>query len=371
MKTVADYRYARHCFCSLFNKAALTATYRLPGYADCSTDVMYFGPVDRGRPAAEKIVVVISGTHGLEGPIGSLVQCKLAKMLPLVNSKVGVVLVHALNPWGYLHSRRTDADNIDVNRAAGDNFVTRTAYDQVREIVEPETWNETREAELREQFRDPAEARFLQGAIMGGQYDHAKGLFYGGQRNQCWSVQTLHRIAADFLNQASRIVVIDIHTGLGEYAKGDIYSPAYDKNSDLGVLTGEFFGKAVQFPLASATSGSSSTPVSGDILSALIRFLPNISGKIERVGGGVVPEQRVIPIAVELGTTMTVPELTTVMIAENFIFHHPGVLPKEYCAQIQTRLKHGFFPETDLFWIGAAWNRCRTVFESAVVGLGK
>src|SRR5207245_11406208 len=56
----------------------------------------------------------------------------------------------------------------------------------------------------------------LKQAVVGGQYEYQKGLFFGGKRLQQGPEKyktflTLH------LASAERIIAIDVHTGLGKY----------------------------------------------------------------------------------------------------------------------------------------------------------
>jgi len=70
-------------------------------------------------------VVIISGVHGVEGFIGACVQIEAMKRLRrhALSDGVGIVMIHAVNPWGFAHLRRVNEDNIDLNR----NFEDRTA----------------------------------------------------------------------------------------------------------------------------------------------------------------------------------------------------------------------------------------------------
>src|SRR5690349_18349888 len=76
-------------------------------------DVVRVGPQD-----ARQILLVISATHGVEGFAGSAIQLAAlhtARTRPLPRD-TGLILIHALNPYGFAWCRRVDAQNIDVNR---------------------------------------------------------------------------------------------------------------------------------------------------------------------------------------------------------------------------------------------------------------
>lgn len=339
--------------------ADLMQRYTLPG-TELTTDMFYFGKVTKGRHQRvldKNVIVVISGTHGLEGGAGSHVQLQLAdKIKSLCGSGIGVMLIHALNPYGYHHGRRVDAENIDVNRSGGTDFMTRSAYKEVRHLVEPTVWSAASERLLREQFENLDTKRYCQAAIMGGQFDHPTGLFYGGSADMCWSMQVLHKITEDFLasgmfSRGKRIAFIDVHTGLGDYGRGELYSPAWGVEDPLAAKTQSWLGrlgKEVQFPLVQDVR-SSSSPVSGDILTALLRFLPY---------------DTVMPIAVEMGTTWRVADLVVALTAENWIHHHPGQLSGKEEESIRQQINQGFFPQDDQKWLDLVWGRCLDVFSA-------
>ena len=75
-----------------------------------------------GDPEAAKTFLVVSGTHGQEGFLGSALQLELLRDLEIPDG-VNVVALHALNPWGFSHHSRTDENNIDLNR----NFLDHDA----------------------------------------------------------------------------------------------------------------------------------------------------------------------------------------------------------------------------------------------------
>src|SRR5689334_2319210 len=71
-------------------------------------DIAWLGPASpRG------VVIVTSGTHGVEGYAGSGFQCALmaARDFSWRRPDVAVVLVHALNPFGFSHVCRVNELN--------------------------------------------------------------------------------------------------------------------------------------------------------------------------------------------------------------------------------------------------------------------
>src|SRR5215470_2895317 len=150
-----------------------------------------------GDPAARRVLVMTSATHGAEGFCGSGVACGLmaSGQLDPLPRDLRLVLIHAVNPYGFSWLQRETEDNVDLNR----NFVDFAAalpanpgYARLHEVVAPRHWTpatvEARRAAF-DRFAATAGRAALQEAITGGQYSHADGLFFGGKR-ATWSNAT-------------------------------------------------------------------------------------------------------------------------------------------------------------------------------------
>jgi hypothetical protein len=206
-----------------------------PHGEELAIDVAIVGPSDAGN-----LLIVISGTHGLEGLAGS--GCQVA-WLRLHDSAslppdTAVALVHMLNPWGCAWSRRQTEDNVDLNRNFRDfsgTLAVNPLYEAVHDIVVNPP-NPIRAA------ADPALAAFRQAhgeqglaaALFSGQHRHEDGVGFGGT-GPTWSHSTLRHIVAAHAMTARRVVVLDIHTGLGPFGYGTLLcaepaqSPAVDR----------------------------------------------------------------------------------------------------------------------------------------------
>jgi len=94
------------------------------------------------RPA--RALAALSGVHGVEGYVGSALQCDLIDRLDerTLPDDVGIVVVHVVNPWGTAHDRRQNESNVDLNRnwARSRRQVTENAaYDEIHHLVCPDT----------------------------------------------------------------------------------------------------------------------------------------------------------------------------------------------------------------------------------------
>ena len=179
-----------------------------------------------GDPGAESVFVVACGTHGIEGHAGSAVMTAWLReddpgALP---ARVGVVLVHAVNPWGMAHWQRGTENNVDLNR----NFIAfpdvpppNTGYAELHPHLMLADWNEAEIARAfaaMDAFRARVGEQVFSNAFNGGQYLHADGIFYGGDRPE-WANTALRAQLSEHLASARRCVLVDLHTGIGPYGQ--------------------------------------------------------------------------------------------------------------------------------------------------------
>jgi hypothetical protein len=192
-----------------------------PGQETLACDVLHLGQSE----VPEQLLVILSATHGVEGFAGSAIQCDV---LPLVedllqrHATLGVVMIHAFNPWGFAWLRRYDHEGIDLNR----NFVDFASalpdnpeYEHLHARLLAS--DNVTAGNLNTLHPDMDNATFLQ-AVTRGQYTHKDGFFFGGNAPG-WSRLMLEKITAEpVYASAQRIAVIDLHTGLGPYGYGEV-----------------------------------------------------------------------------------------------------------------------------------------------------
>ncbi len=163
-----------------------------------TTDVAVLGGQGDGRT-----LLVVSGTHGIEGYCGSACQTSILHdglFSREAASGVKVVLIHALNPYGFAHLRRVDHANIDVNR----NFVDHAAppvneaYAAVHQALLLDGWDAGSPERVLRTFAELTtrlDPRIVQQAVTAGQYTHPDGVFFGGTA-PTWSNRVLRQVAA-------------------------------------------------------------------------------------------------------------------------------------------------------------------------------
>lgn len=176
-----------------------------------------------GDPAPRQLVIITSGVHGVEGYAGSALQqlwlTEFDKQLP---DATGVLLVHALNPYGFAHNRRVNEHNVDLNRNALAAFPgpSNAGYRSL------DTWlNPPSPAPRLDDFFWRAlphlrhAPRALVQAIAFGQYEFPHGLFYGGREHEPSIILFNQMLSAQRYKSVQRVWHLDLHTGLGRYGR--------------------------------------------------------------------------------------------------------------------------------------------------------
>jgi hypothetical protein len=190
---------------------------------ELAIDVAIAGSVD-----AAAVLFVSSAMHGVEGFCGSGCQVGLLRdefvQAALARCGVALVLVHAVNPYGFSHLRRANEDNVDLNRNFRDFRApppSNDGYARLHAVLVPPTWPPTAEdSEALGGYVARYGVTAMQSMISRGQSEFPDGLFYAG-RAPAWSNTVLRGIFTRHGGNRERLGWIDIHTGLGAWAHGE------------------------------------------------------------------------------------------------------------------------------------------------------
>src|SRR3989449_3260944 len=154
-----------------------------PGDKDLGIDIAWFGPEN-----PRCVVLHSSGLHGVEGFAGSAIQLQFLDSLPPVPAETAFVIVHVLNPYGMAWLRRVNENNVDLNRNCLGNTAyagAPSAYVELESFLNPQSPPTSDLFTLKAiwlilRHGMPA----LKQAVVGGQYEYPKGLFFGGKQLQ-------------------------------------------------------------------------------------------------------------------------------------------------------------------------------------------
>lgn len=336
-----------------------------PAGEELATDVARFG-ASIGQ--ARVVIVLASGTHGVEGHGGWGIQ-RLVMGGGLVDhlpSDVAVLMIHGVNPFGMAWSRRVDHENVDVNRNFidfGSQLPRNDLYDEFSEQLNPrgsefdpddsswqqELWAKAAEIGMAETFR----------SISGGQYHVADGVQFGGNR-PTWSSRTLGDIWARHLADTDLVMNLDLHTGLGSLGALTIFQTA-DEMDPSAVLAGEFFPNLLRSDRPETTD-----PMMVGVLGPAMEAAVTQRALEDRASDDLASDDQayadeasedrapgtrsygapvVVPLVVEFGTYDSARVLSS-MRADNWLHHH-GDPRSALGARIRAEMRETFFIDDD------------------------
>jgi hypothetical protein len=348
----ASYAASRRQFQALAATRGLAVASRIhpltgPSGETLATDIVRLGP-----PSAARVLIVSSATHGIEGFCGAGIQAALLRpeTLPALPPDTSLVLVHAVNPYGYAHLRRTDEANIDLNRNFRDHTELppgNAAYDEIHDWLVPADWDGPARAGAEAalaRYVEQRGARALQAAACGGQYGHADGLFYGGCVAS-WSNHTWRALLREFAGDARAVAIIDVHTGLGARGACELISGAHGDPAEQRRAR-RWFGEELVFPGVSSTA-------------------PASMGYMGAATADILPRADAALVVAEFGTEPFA-EILECLRADNWIHarSQPGT---PLWAEIKARMQRAFVG-TDAAWREAVLERglalCRHTLSS-------
>ncbi|TPK92327.1 DUF2817 domain-containing protein [Mesorhizobium sp. B2-4-17] len=313
-----------------------------------------------GRRDAPKLIVLISGTHGVEGPFGSACQTAWLgqKNLRRLPDDIAILAIHLINPWGTAWSRRVNEDNVDLNR----NFIDWAAgapvnngYAGLHDALAYHEWEgsdriaaDEKLAAARKKLGHPG----LAAIVEAGQYEFADGLYYGGG-GPVWSNRTLNEILKTFAGGARQVIVFDLHTGAGPYGYPALLSVASSEHPGLA------WGKSIFGPaLATVLTGPGAKTGTGIAATA--------TGYVSDAVRKAMPKARVLPLVIECGT-LDGPTVMEAVQADNWL-HLFGKLDSPLGRRIRDTLRSAFIP-ADADWQRTCLSSSLRYFDRALADL--
>lgn len=320
-----------------------------PDYKPVFMDYAFAGNSD-----AKSILVIISGTHGPEGYCGSAIQSGLFQSGKAREwaKKHKILFIHAHNPFGFAWDIRFNEDNIDLNRNYLDDFTNlpeNLLYEEIKDWAIPVDLSEN---ELNISIKNLMNyARLhgfqhLQSALTAGQYKYPKGVYFGGFK-PCWSHEILKNNINKYTQDTDNIILIDIHTGLGDYGKCEIITSLAPQTQGYDKIY-KIWGDEVK----STNNGDSvSARLNGSLDGAIMKYLG---------------EERTSFIAAEFGTIDPISVFRATQAASWLLNH--GKLNSPLGKKVRAQNRAAFYPH-DLEWFISVWRKAEEIISKAAAAL--
>lgn len=313
-----------------------------------ATTVALMGPHE-----SKNVMMVVAGTHGIEGYAGGGVMVQLLNNAGEIRlpKDTAVLFVHQINPWGLAWNRRENEDNVDLFRNllyCDPPYADNPGFDDLALALAPPAWSgpgrEEADARLRSFVQQNGE-RKLTRIMRLGQHKHPKSLTYHG-RGPTWSKRVVDRIVDGWLAHASNVATLDIHTGYGPVGDGLIMSYAQEGSPGLAWLRAWF----------------------GDVhVTGHDPLIPTHARWPYDIVADRVPGARVRTVALEYGTS-DVDVLDFDLVRESNYHHLYGDPLSPEGRAIQKRFRARFYVETDA-WKTKVLKRGVDVFGLTLAGL--
>jgi hypothetical protein len=229
--------------------------------------------------SCEQVLIITTGEHGIEAYAGSAVMQVfideyIHRLLP---ETIGLLLVHAINPWGMKYRRRVNSQNVDLNR----NFIWASpddgdldqrydprfnpSYSSLSSWLNPcspaRGWwqdNLSLAAHFLRSVLSIGSARVHESALI-GQYFDPRGLYYGGTEPQ-EETRVLTELFRCQIEAYRQVLLLDIHTGAG---------PRYQMslvNSALETRESGWFTRQFNYPLVVKANAQEFYSIQGDMI---------------------------------------------------------------------------------------------------------
>lgn len=326
----------------------------LKDFPDLSIDWLWAEPQHK-----DTLIIVSTGEHGIEGYVGSaMLKIFMDEFAPRIDvQRTGLLLVHAINPWGMKYNRKVNENGVDLNR----NFSSDAVFDPASNpyFLKMRSWMAP-EYPVRSFAIETASfaGRVFYGllregvptltyAAVLGQYAAPQAMFYGGTQyeEQSLVMMDLFRQALD---EYQNVLLLDMHSGYGpRYLMSITVVPAEPLNS--AQLSAKF-----NYPLVLRGDHTEFYATHGDM-----------TNYVYQLKNDKYPEKHVFACAFEFGTygeslLQRLRSLRT-MIFESQLYWH-GAKDKRTEDKIRHEFSELYFP-AEQKWREKAISDCRLAFE--------
>lgn len=317
-------------------------------------------------PDKRHLVIVSTGEHGIEGYVGAAMQqLFVEEFAPRLNAEnTGLLLVHAINPWGMEHHRKVNENSVDLNRnfVFGGNFdaAINPDYRSLDFLLTPRRPVRSFALENLSFWGRVLRALFSLGmarvstATLLGQYHTPDGFFYGGTKYE-ESAVVLMGLYRRALSEYEQIIQIDMHTGYGPRRQMSVIVPPVEPISSAE------FSRQFAYPLVQKIDADEFYAISGDMCEYFYRLRE-----------AEFPGKRLFACGFEFGTfgdsLFARIRSLRAMVLENQLHWH-GAVSKAAEGAVRREFEELYFP-ADPAWRQKALQDGRQAFQGILRAYG-
>lgn len=221
----------------------------------------------KSKKQPTKRLVLTLGLHGIEGYVGhACLKVFLNEFLGKLSPETETVIYHPLNPYGMSKFRRTNENNVDLNRNFSQHQFSadNIGYQKAKSFFEPRKLRGHLLSNLGYYGRVlKVIAKYgvssMKEATLMGQKIQKEGLYYSAQEFQK-STQVMISEIPKLLDGVGEVVWVDLHTG---------YGPRYQMsvvNSVREAKTPKEVSEAIQYPLVLGLNKEDFYEIDGDMI---------------------------------------------------------------------------------------------------------
>ncbi len=263
----------------------------------------------------KRLLILTSGVHGVEGYVGSAVQQMFLKELVKENSldELGLLVIHGINPYGFKYKRRVTENNVDLNRNSSvDNSLFESenkGYNDLNAFL-----NQNQKVNLISfgNFFFQLDAiqkiiRYSMGtlrqAVLQGQYQYEKGIYFGGKALEP-SVKAVTPLIQQTAENYDMVFNIDLHTGYGANGTMHLFPNPLKDEKKKAKIENIFSGNRIDW-------GDSDDfyTVTGDFVTYV---------------GDIIPEKYYLSMAFEFGTMDSQTTMGSIKSLHNVMIENQG-----------------------------------------------
>ena len=236
-------------------------------------DDLYIDKIIIRHGIAKKRLIINIGLHGIEGYVGhACLMTFFNEILILLDDSVEVIIYHPFNPYGMKHYRRTNENNVDLNR----NFTTNQfsseniGYEKAKAFFTPKKYANKLTANLHfytslVRLILKFGTKALKEATLLGQKVLPEGIYYSSATYQTSTKHILQEIEQN-LEHVDEVLWFDLHTGYGPRYQMSVVNSKYEKESTKEIIDN------IRYPLVLGLNADDFYEIDGDMIEMIYRI---------------------------------------------------------------------------------------------------